>query len=57
MKTAALNRLPEFVQFLDKDVILSKIVPSFADLQKDSMQYVRSALSEHMLATCPIIGK
>ena len=41
VKTAALNKLPEFTQHLDAGLIVSKVVPSFAELQKESTLYVR----------------
>ena len=32
VRTAALNKLPEFIKFLDSQQILQKIVPALADL-------------------------
>jgi serine/threonine-protein phosphatase 2A regulatory subunit A len=49
--------MSDFCRILDVPSILTKIVPCFADLQKDTFVYVRCALAENILSLCPALGK
>lgn len=57
VRTAALRRLSDFGKKIDKNTLVSTIVPSLNKLQKDQFPYVRQALAENILSICPILEK
>jgi serine/threonine-protein phosphatase 2A regulatory subunit A len=42
---------------VDRDTILTKILPCVRDLSADSSQHVRAALGTHISGLAPLLGK
>jgi serine/threonine-protein phosphatase 2A regulatory subunit A len=51
------QRLEPICQKLAKDESLDKILVQLRKIEKDSVSYVRAALANTLLKTCPVIGK
>jgi serine/threonine-protein phosphatase 2A regulatory subunit A len=46
-----------FSKQVDRDTILTKILPCVRDLSADSSQHVRAALGTHIRGLAPLLGK
>jgi len=57
VRTAAVRKLEDFGQVIDKQTLISTVIPTLAKLQKDQFAYVRQALAENILSICPIVEK
>lgn len=49
--------IPGFCALLDRDTLLSEVMPSVEDLVSDSSQHVRAALGTQLSGLAPILGK
>ena len=46
-----------FSKFLDKDIILTRVIPCVRDLSQDTSQHVRAALANQIAGLAPLLGK
>lgn len=46
-----------FSKLVDKEVILTRIVPCVRDLSQDTSQHVRAALATQITGLAPLLGK
>ncbi|CAI2174417.1 5666_t:CDS:10 [Funneliformis geosporum] len=57
VRTAASGQVPGFAQNIDKQTILSHILPCVKDLVTDTSQHVRASLATQISGLAPILGK
>ena len=56
VRTSAASKYSHFCKMINKDTIISKIIPCLNDISKDPFSFVRKAISENLLILSPILG-
>ena len=49
--------IPGFCAFIDRNAVLSDVLPTVKDLVSDGSQHVRASLASHISGLAPILGK
>ncbi|EAU93116.2 Ser/Thr protein phosphatase 2A regulatory subunit A [Coprinopsis cinerea okayama7 len=59
VRTAAATQIPGsgFSSFLEKEVILARIIPCVRDMSQDASQHVRAALAKEISGVAPLLGR